>query len=286
MNENNNVIKKEITFKQIIKKIIALALSTLILVLFVAIPISKIDLIPRKIIYLTIFVSIIVTILVLFFKYRKYPDSIIKIYYHFADFLLMLNIAFLFAKVFFGVFFFPATVKGSSMCPTLNEADHLVVRSLTTPHHFDIIVLQVDSEYNVLYGGISDKELIVKRLIGMPGDSFYYQDGYLYLNGECITESYLVDDEGKFMSFDNMYNTYTNDFNLSDYCKIRGENVCTPGGECRIPDGYYFVMGDNRKRIDGCKFSIDSRDFGLFHQTQIIGVVKYRMESLIKWEKL
>ena len=51
-------------------------------------------------------------------------------------------------------------------------------------------------------------------------------------------------------------------------------------GMYKVWDDYYFVMGDNRFN------SLDSRSFGLFHKSQIVGIAKYRFQGIINWENI
>jgi len=276
MNEKEYAMKKEITFEQIIKKTIALTLSVLLLLLFMVFNITKIEMIDRKFIIIAIILSAILILFTVVIKYRQLLSVNKRIYYHLIDFMFTINLVFLFAQIFFALVFFPATVYKSSMYPTLNENDHIIVYTLPKPKRFDIIVLRVDAEYNTLSNNLENNELIVKRLIGLPGDNLYYKDGYLYLDGESVVEPYLLDEEGHFL---NNGNAYTNDFSLANL-EIKGESFCDPDSDCKIPEDYYLVLGDNRQS------SIDSRTIGLFHRSQIIGVVKHRVNNIFKWEKL
>ena len=109
----------------------------------------------------------------------------------------------------------------------------------------------------------------VKRVIAKGGDTFYYEDGKLYLNGELVEEEYT--------------NSFTYDFSLDN------QRFATQRGALRydeendlfyVNEGYYFLMGDNRG------VSNDSRQLGLFKEEQIVGVVKYELHGIFDWEKM
>lgn len=130
---------------------------------------------------------------------------------------------------------FKANVPSSSMVPTLNVDDKLLgtrVSNLDSLQIGDIVVFY-SHEF---------QEYMVKRLIGLPGDSIKLDNGTLYVNGEYKRESYIQ---------------YTDNYN----------------GEFKVPDGKYFFLGDNRP------ISLDSR---LWNQSyidghDIIGIVKFRI---------
>jgi signal peptidase I len=65
-------------------------------------------------------------------------------------------------------------------------------------------------------GGDSGPKLLIKRVIGEPGDTIEIKGGVLYVNGEPLDEPYLKTDAGE------------------------------PFGPFEVPDGHYFMMGDNR----------------------------------------
>ena len=75
---------------------------------------------------------------------------------------------------------------------------------------------------------------LVKRVVGLPGDSLEIEDGILRINGHRIDEPYVL---GQPRNREKM----------------------------RIPDNHYFVLGDNRPQ------SNDSNNFGPVHRSQIIG---------------
>ena len=134
----------------------------------------------------------------------------------------------------------PVSVDGSSMYPNLKDGNILLLKKFDKGYsRFDIVVLN--------YG----KDRLVKRIIGLPGEHVEYRDSKLYINGQEVEEP--------------MINAYTSNFKL--------ESI----GYDKIPDDYYFVVGDNRG------ISKDSRIIGLIHKKDIIGTTSF---SLWPFKKL
>lgn len=140
----------------------------------------------------------------------------------------------LLAKIFL---FFPTTVKGASMKPTLQDGDKVIVNKLAKQFESygreDIIVVKTDNFY-------------VKRVIGLPGDVIEVRNDQLYVNHEVKKEEYLHSNkkqaEKKLMNL-------TEDF-----------------GPITIPKNKIFVMGDNRL------ISRDSRNgLGLIDREDVLG---------------
>lgn len=126
----------------------------------------------------------------------------------------------------------PVQVDGRSMSPTLADNQILLLKKYDRSYErFDIVIFN--------YGNLK----LVKRVIGLPGENVYYQDNQLYINNEPIDDIKL--------------DVVTWDFYLSDL----GYEV--------IPEGYYFVLGDNR--ID----STDSRRIGLISKDDILGTTSF-----------
>lgn len=139
----------------------------------------------------------------------------------------------------------PVVVSGSSMDPTLKNGDIFILNKLATKYNRDDIVV-VDAIIN------GKKERIVKRIIALPGENIEYKDHILYIDGKR-----MIDD----------FKNITNDFSLEEL-----------EGTDKIPEGYYFVMGDNRRN------SLDSRDsrIGLVKKEDIIGKPLFRIWPLNK----
>lgn len=158
-------------------------------------------------------------------------------------------IAFSIAAIIRFFLFTPIVVDGESMMPTLHDGDRMVVNKIGyeigTPERFEIVVFHAPEQKNY-----------IKRIIGLPGDHVAYKDDQLYINGEPIDEPYLDEKKAEITE-----GTLTEDFTLEEQTNMS-----------EIPEGYFFVMGDNRR------YSKDSRHIGLVPQDEIIGTT-----NLIFW---
>lgn len=126
----------------------------------------------------------------------------------------------------------PVRVDGDSMNNNLKDGEILLLKKFDKFYErFDVIVFK--------YG--SDR--LIKRIIGLPGERVYYKDNKLYINDNYV-EEVMIDKK-------------TYDFDMSQL----GYEV--------IPDGYYFVMGDNRIN------SKDSRIIGFVSEKDILGTTNF-----------
>lgn len=130
----------------------------------------------------------------------------------------------------------PVRVDGSSMYPTLKNNDIILLKKYDKNYQYgDIVILNyLDTK-------------LVKRIIGIPGDKILVSKGILYINGKKVEDP---------------YSNLTEDFELKDF------------GYEKIPEGYYFVMGDNRTA------SSDSRIIGCIKEEDILGTTNIRIFPL------
>ncbi len=165
-------------------------------------------------------------------------------------------------------------VPTGSMKPTILEGDRIVVNKLAydlkipythwqiarwgDPGRGDIVVLTSPA----------DGKRLVKRVIGLPGDTIAMSHNRLVVNSELVTYSPI--DPDLVIAFDPQGNNRV--LAAEDLDGNPHAMMITPGahtlrsfGPIAVPDGQYFLMGDNRDE------SFDSRHFGLVGRTRIYG---------------
>ncbi len=167
----------------------------------------------------------------------------------------------------------PFVIPTGSMEDTLLVGDHVLVDKLAyspagslskyllpyqEPKHGDIIVFRYPSDINTM---------LVKRLIGMPGDRLKIERGVVYRNGMRLNEPYVYHKYAYDPAFDNFPNPccrpVKEDPALEAQRAMLEDNVT--GGEVVVPPGMYFAMGDNRDK------SSDSRYWGFVPRENIVG---------------
>ena len=133
-------------------------------------------------------------------------------------------------------------VPTGSMLPTIQLKDHVMVDRLFYKmgdlERGDIIVFMAPEHPDLadLAG-----QAMVKRLIGLPGETVEVRDGYVWIDGRVLNEPYV----------------------------ISGGKTASEFASVKVPEGCYFVLGDNR---EGSK---DSRTWGFLDQKLVIGHVLF-----------
>ncbi len=152
------------------------------------------------------------------------------------------------------LFFAVTVVHHTSMKNTLMPGDVVLLYKTKSVDRYDVITFKsniplTESDkkeipfYKRIFVGDNSKKSLAKRIIGMPNDKLLIDGENVYINDELIEEKYISSVSYDTVSYD------------------------------KIPEDYYFVMGDNRA------ISLDSRDqtVGLVHKDDIVGKLILRI---------
>ena len=209
--------------------------------------------------------------------FHDLATKIKNVVYNVLDYVLILPICAIIANLIFGCFFTIAEVNGGSMLPTLTSGEQVLVVYNKEIKFQSVVVCLIDEDDNYIditikhMAGFEDKHYIdyyVKRVVALPGDTIKWDHvSGLWVNGQKYDETYLSENYTNFAS--PIENVFYYENGEKHYVEIneRGEYV--------IPEGYYFVIGDNRNN------STDSRKIGLIKEENIIGVVTKHMNFII-----
>ncbi|NIM69838.1 MAG: signal peptidase I [Xanthomonadales bacterium] len=171
--------------------------------------------------------------------------------------------------------FEPFKIPSGSMIPSLLIGDFIVVNKYAyglrlpvlnnkvvevgEPERGDVAVFRYPVDTNVNF---------IKRVVGLPGDTVTYRDKQLYLNGERVatrgTRAYTTSDvkcstpRRDALRMTEQLGGVHHDIVLHEMARGRD-------GQWVVPEGHYFVMGDNRDR------SNDSREWGFVPERNLVG---------------
>ena len=184
--------------------------------------------------------------------------------------------------------FEPFKIPSGSMVPTLLVGDLILVNKFTyglrlpvlntkltqgnAPKRGDVMVFRYPPKPSLDY---------IKRVVGVPGDTVAYLNKQLTVNGQPVAKTALPEffDKDAMRYFKHFQETSegrrwqtlndddrpafipgTEDFPFKQNCRYSVEGVT-----CKVPDGHYFMMGDNRDN------SLDSRYWGFVPDRNIVG---------------
>jgi len=177
--------------------------------------------------------------------------------------------------VFRSFLFEPFKIPSGSMIPTLLVGDFIIVNKfsygvrlpvlnkkiidINLPERGDVVVFRYPVDPSVNF---------IKRAVGLPGDTITYRDKKLFINGEQV-EATLA---GRFESGDIKCTTPAADAMVIDervgsvnHDILLHDRSSGRNGQWVVPEGHYFMMGDNRDR------SNDSREWGFVPEENLLG---------------
>ena len=182
--------------------------------------------------------------------------------------------------------FEPFRIPSGSMMPTLLQGDFIFVKKYTyglrlpvmetkildtgEPDRGDVVVFRLPSDPSINY---------IKRVVGLPGDRIVYERHRLTINGELIDLEQAADATPAMPRFVEQLDERQHDI------LITNPSYSLKDGTYRVPEGHYFVMGDNRDN------SRDSRFIGAIPEANLVGeAVRIWMHidglSWPRWERI
>ena len=199
---------------------------------------------------------------------------------------------FAFGHSFFPVFFIvlvvrtfvfePFRIPSGSMMPTLLTGDFIYVNKFSyglkmpvthdtlieigQPERGDVVVFRYPP---------NQKDDYIKRVIGVPGGEVLYdtQRKIVYLNGQPVKQEII----GQYEGFLDGNRERSRNILKKEYLTDEGHQMLTLKGysgpsrltKVTVPEGHYFVMGDNRDN------SADSREWGLVPERNLVGKAQF-----------
>jgi len=136
-------------------------------------------------------------------------------------------------------------VSGTSMTPYLVDGEEL--------YGWKYIDTKNIKRFDIVVASHNDKK-VIKRVIGLPGETIRYSEGKLYVNDQYVEEKFL--DENASMCTCGVYST---------------SSLCID--EITLEDNEFFLMGDNRED------SLDSRYYGPFTEDNIVSIAFFVSKS-------
>jgi signal peptidase I len=170
----------------------------------------------------------------------------------------------------------PFTIPSSSMVPTLLIGDFILVNKyaygirlpvlnkkileIGKPERGDVVVFRPPNQPNRNF---------VKRLVGLPGDRISFVNNVLHINGVPMPQEPVGRYFGEGANSESTGGELRREFldGVDHQILLRGNRMgySAPGGVWEVPEGHYFMVGDNRDNSE------DSRSWGFVPEENLVG---------------
>ncbi len=182
----------------------------------------------------------------------------------------------------------PFRIPSGSMIPSLYIGDFILVNKFSygirlpvanskiididDPQRGDVVVFRYPRDPSIDY---------IKRVVGLPGDHIAYYNKILYVNGQAVKRKFVSKFEGP--GEDHRANEYIEDLNGVKHNMLL--LPARPGldAEYIVPEGHYFMMGDNRDN------SNDSRYWGVVPDKYLVGkafMIWMNWNGEVNWDRI
>lgn len=164
----------------------------------------------------------------------------------------------------------PFQIPSGSMIPTLEVGDFILVNKFAYGVRLPVIgtrIIPVDDPERgevMVFIPPHDSRYFIKRVIGLPGDRILIENNQVYVNDEPLSREFVTNQETIQRMMFSLYEEQIGDVSHL----VRVAQPATQYGryfEYRVPEGHYFMMGDNRDN------SLDSRAWGPVPEENIVG---------------
>ncbi|WP_344800664.1 signal peptidase I [Litoribacillus peritrichatus] len=180
-------------------------------------------------------------------------------------------------KSFFPVFFVvlvvrsfvaePFQIPSGSMLPTLKVNDFILVNKFEYGLRLPVAGTKVVPYKDPARGDVmvfkfpnNPKINFIKRVVGLPGDRITYKDKQLFINDKLVEETLIQPP-----SLQNRMGSYTEQLGEVSHQIYKASSMARVNKTWTVPEGHYFVMGDNRDN------SNDSRFWGFVPDELVVG---------------
>lgn len=171
----------------------------------------------------------------------------------------------------------PFQIPSESMVPTLEVGDFLAVNKFSYGIRLPVIDKKIIDIGDPKRGDVmvfvppNDPRYYIKRVIGLPGDKIVLESNKLYVNGQAVQTEFVktvvpTSPVDNCYRLGGVYHVEKETLDEKTYTTYKCSNP-GPLGNYRgvVPEGHYFVMGDNRDN------SADSREWGMEPDEKIVG---------------